>query len=231
MIEQDMDKFAAILTGVGELYGKTISAPVINIFWGALKNYDIDSVEDAVQRHITNPDAGQFMPKLADLIRMIEGGSKDAAAVAWSKVDEALRHIGTYQDIRFDDPIIMRVIHDMGGWVGFGDKLEDEWPFVANDFKARYTAYRSRRAPFDPPKLLIGRAGGYNRSNGFAIDPPVNYGSREGCLLVEQKGSESVGRSDLSRALGNIGQRVAKMIENGGSAEVLDLDVYRRPVK
>ena len=216
MIENDMGKFASILTGIGELYGKTISAPIISIFWNSLKNYDIESVEDAVQRHITNPDTGQFMPKPADIIRMIEGGSKDAAAMAWSKFDAALRHIGTYQDIRFDDPIIMRVVHDMGGWIAFGDKLEDEWPFVANDFKSRYTAYRARRASFDFPKLLIGRSGGYNRSHGFALDPPVNYGSPEGCLLVERKGAESVGGSDLSRALGNISRQVTKMLEANG---------------
>lgn len=208
MIDKDMEKFAAILTGIGEVYSKTISAPLISIFWNSLKNYDIDVVEDAVQRHVNNPDTGQYMPKPADIIRMIEGGSKDAAAIAWSKFDEALRHIGTYQDVRFDDPIIMRVVHDMGGWVGFGDKLEDEWPFVANDFKARYTAYRARRAAFDFPKLLIGRAGGYNRSNGFMLEPPVNYGTPEGCLLVEQKGMESVGNSDLGRALGLTKQKL-----------------------
>ena len=216
MNDKDMDKFASILTGIGEVYSKTISSPLISIFWNSLKNYEIDVVEDAVQRHVINPDTGQFMPKPADIIRMIEGGSKDAAAVAWSKFDEALRHIGTYQDVRFDDPIIMRVVHDMGGWVGFGDKLEDEWPFVANDFKARYTAYRGRRAAFDFPKLLIGRVGGYNRSHGFALEPPANFGSPAGCLLVEQKGTESVGNSDLSRALGNVRQQAAVKLEDLG---------------
>ena len=202
MIDADKARFSALMTGLSEYYRQPLSEFAMQIYWQALERFDFMAVNDAANRHAQNPDTGQFLPKASDLIRMMEGSTKDGAAIAWSKFDEAFRHIGTYEDIRFDDPIIMRVVHDMGGWVSFGDKMEDEWPFIANDFKARYSAYKARGSSFDFPSILRGRANGHNQSHGYALSPPINFGAPSGCLMVEKSGSDSVGGGDLKRALG-----------------------------
>ena len=51
----------------------------------------------------------------ADILRMMQGTSLDSALSAWAKVDKAVRRVGTYETIVFDDEIIHRVIHDMSG--------------------------------------------------------------------------------------------------------------------
>ncbi|MCL4526626.1 MAG: DUF6475 domain-containing protein [Gammaproteobacteria bacterium] len=208
MIDQDLEGFSQIMTGLGEIYRLSISVSMIEIYFRALRRYELAAVDDAIQRHLLNPDNGQFMPKPADIARMLDGGSKDTAALAWSRFDQALRHIGTYRDIRFDDPIIMRVVQDMGGWIAFGEKSEDEWPFVANDFKARYAGYRSRSAPFDYPALLRGRVNGENGSQGFTLEPPVDFGDPDRCRLVEQRGSDSAQDGDIRRALDGAAARL-----------------------
>lgn len=158
MRKSDGTKFKNMLLALAELYGRPVSDPVAGLWWDALKGYDIDAVETAFSRHLQSPDTGQFMPKPADIIRMLAGTSIDAAMVAWTKVDRAVREIGPYASVTFDDPIVMRVLQEMGGWIQLGDKRDDEWPFVGNEFRTRYQNYRSRGETPECPSRLLGLA-------------------------------------------------------------------------
>ena len=165
--QADYERFLAILTGVSDYYGKDLSEGVISLYWQGLKQYDLQAVEKALWEHTQNPDSGQFMPKIADVTKMLQGRTQDQAAIAWAKVDKAVRHVGTYADVAFDDPIIHRVIADMGGWIWFGNQKEDEWPFVAKNFENRYRGYKMRGEIPEYPKVLIGIANAYNQKEGF----------------------------------------------------------------
>jgi len=156
MQENDKLKFAEIMTGIGELYNKTISKPFLSIFFEALKEHDIESVVSAISAHVRNAENGQFFPKPADIIRRISGTEKDAAQVAWAKVDKAVRCVGPYSTVVFDDEIIHRVIDDMGGWICLGEKTEKDWPFIANEFRERYHGYKMRGKIDTYPRRLIG---------------------------------------------------------------------------
>ncbi len=57
---------------------------------------------------------------------MLGGSTQDAALAAWSKVDRAVREVGPYQSVAFDDALIHRVLFEMGGWIPLGSKTEDE---------------------------------------------------------------------------------------------------------
>ena len=108
MTQDDFEKFEDLLSGVGEIYGKTLSEFALTLWWGALKDYDLTAIRNALSRYVVNPDNGQFMPKPADVVRMIGGTSTDSAMIAWTKVDKAVRQVGTWQDVVFDDPLIHR---------------------------------------------------------------------------------------------------------------------------
>jgi len=84
------------------------------------------------------------MPKVADVIKMLQGSTQDSALTAWAKVDKAVRSIGTQMSVAFDDPLIHKVIQDMGGWLGLGQRQEAEWPFVAKEFETRYRGFKAR---------------------------------------------------------------------------------------
>ena len=172
----DRKRFAELLSGIADYYGKQLAGGVIELYWQGLQQYDIQAVEKALWEHTQNPDNGQFMPKIADVTRILQGRTQDQASLAWSKVDGAVRRIGTYADVVFDDPIIHRVLVDMCGWVSLGSKTEDDWPFVAKEFENRYRGYKLRGETPDYQPVLIGLANAHNQKEGFIGQPPILIG-------------------------------------------------------
>jgi len=189
MERQDADRFKACLLGASELYGKTFSKPVLDLWWGALERFPIQAVEAGFARHIQNPDAGQYMPKPADIIRCIEGTTADSAQVAWAAVDRAVRTVGPYASVTFDDAITMRVLQDMGGWIALGTRTEDDWPFVANEFRARYAGYRGRGGVSAHPPRLPGITEAENARAGHDRADHVLVGDQERAREVIRLGS------------------------------------------
>jgi hypothetical protein len=100
--------------------------------------------------------------------------------------------VGTYQDVVFDDPIIHRVIEDMGGWIGLGNKREDEWPFVQNQFENRYRGFVMREEIPEHQARLIGIANAQNAQHGFPLNVPVLVGDKGKAEAILRSGSDHV---------------------------------------
>ncbi|WP_250538781.1 MULTISPECIES: DUF6475 domain-containing protein [unclassified Caballeronia] len=186
----DHAQFFELVGNVYAFYRQDYSKFAGSVWLEAMKPYDFAAVADALNRHCVNPDNGQFMPKPADIVRMLEGSTQDSGMVAWSKVDTAIRQRGTYVSVVFDDPIIHRVILDMGGWVLVGGKDADEWPFVAKEFVNRYRGYKMRSETPDYPPVLIGMAEAQNNRQGFESGAPVLIGNAEQAKRVLSGGTE-----------------------------------------
>ncbi len=133
---------------------KISPAHLIDIYWQVLKQYELEDVQNAFQSHIQNPDCGQFLPKPADIVRLIEGSGETKALLAWAKVERAVIQIGSYQSVVFDDPLIHAVIEDMGGWVKLCSMKNEQMPFYANEFQKRYMGYVNKK-PESTPKTFI----------------------------------------------------------------------------
>ena len=189
MIETDRKQFFALIGDVYAFYRQDFSAFAGNVWWEAMKPFDFRAVADALNRHCINPDKGQFMPKPADVVKMLQGSTQDAALQAWSKVDRTVRTVGNYRSVVFDDPLIHRVLTEMGGWVQLGAKTEDEWPFVRNEFVNRYRGYRERSDLPDYPPVLIGIAEASNQQHGFHSEPPMLIGRAEEAERVMRLGT------------------------------------------
>lgn len=192
MKPEDREPFFNLLADVYAFYRRDFSTFAGNVWWTAMLPYDLAAVSDAMGRHSVNPDTGQFMPMPADVIKMMRGSSQDSALVAWTKVDKGVRQIGTYASVVFDDEIIHRVLHDMGGWVALGMKTEQEWPFVAKEFENRYRGYRIRNERPEYPKVLIGIAEAHNSQEGKESQPPVLIGDSAKAKKVMLGGSNQV---------------------------------------
>jgi hypothetical protein len=189
MVDHELPEFARTLTAVADYYGKELAESVIDVWWNGLREYDLAAVQKALWAHVRNPDTGQFMPKIADVAKGTQGRTDDQAAVAWSKVDQAVRRVGTYQCVVFDDPVIHRVLLDMGGWVYIGGKDEKEWPFVAKEFQNRYRGYRMRDEVPEYPPVLIGLANAHNSKQGFRENPPILIGDERKASAVRLGGT------------------------------------------
>lgn len=180
MTPDDFEGFSALMSITAEQYGKTMSNGLLKLYWQALEQYDFAAVRAALSAHIQNPDVGQFMPKIADIIRVIAGRTEDQALAAWTKVDRAVRTVGSYRDVVFDDPVIHFAIRDMGGWTSLCSKTEDEWPFVRNEFVTRYRGYLTTQHRPESVPALSGSANTYNSAHGFQkfIQPPALVGNK-----------------------------------------------------
>lgn len=199
MVDSEKIEFAKTLFAVAEYYGKELSTGVVDLYWQGLREYDLAAVQKALWTHARNPDTGQFMPKIADIAKVMQGRTGDQAAIAWSKVNTAVRQVGTYADVVFDDPVIHRVLADMGGWTLLGVKSEDEWPFVARDFENRYRGYRMRDEKPEYNPVLIGIANAHNGQEGMRKQPPVLIGDKAKAQLV-MSGGTSAPLLGISRA-------------------------------
>lgn len=201
--------FAELLTQVYSEYGRDISEFSLNAFWGALRRFDFDAVKHAFSVHYSSPDKGAFAPKPGDLIRIIEGGSGDRGLLAWTKVDKAVRRIGPYQSVVFDDPIIHAVIRDMGGWIQLGNVSERDFEFRGKEFVTRYRGYAETGRTDNFPAKLIGIAESDNTQNNRQVDPPLLVGDQRKAQEVLTNGSDSSGLK-ISRIKADVKQIVDK---------------------
>jgi hypothetical protein len=194
MRDSDRQKFAQVMTGVAELYGKSLSDELLEIYWRSLAIYEIDSVTTALNRHVMNTEVGQFMPKPADVARAIEGSGTGRAGFAWTMVADAVKFVGSYETIVLDDPISQAVIADMGGWISLCESLQDRaiqgsnFPFVARDFERRYRAYLENPSTLKHPKSLTGRIDAENLPLGSPPRTPMLIGDRAKAQLVQEGG-------------------------------------------
>ena len=186
MTNEDRLGFAELLKGVYDFYGRDLSDASITLWWEATKQFDLDVIRKALGQHVMNPDTGQFIPKPADVVKMMGGTTQDAGLVAWSKFARALESLGTYRTVVFDDPLIHRVVEDMRGWTVVGMCNAKDWPFRENEFVTRYRGYKMRgeTPPYAP--RLIGIFDGSNAANGFSVgdDNLVLVGDQERARLV-----------------------------------------------
>ena len=190
MKNDDYEKFRTLLANVHAFYQRDISSFALNVWWQAMQPFDFEAVNSAFTKHCVNPDSGQFAPKPADIVKMLRGSTLDSAYNAWAKVDRAVRSIGTYADVVFDDPLIHRVIHDMGGWTMFGKKNESDWPFVAKEFENRYRGFKAHGDIPAYPSILIGISNAENANKGYPNSDPILIGDEQLAKKVMANGSQ-----------------------------------------
>lgn len=206
MTRDDALRFRQLVNGVCSFYGKEVSEFQLDVWWTALRTLDYEAVKDAFNRHLLNPDNGQFMPKPADVVKLIGGGTADRALVAWTKLDLAVRNIGPQATVVFDDPIIHQVVDDMGGWTAMGEKTEKDWPFAKNEFVQRYRSYATGRLASYPAKL-IGYAEAHNALKWPERVPAPRYvGDRERAAQVLLRGA-----TDPHRRMKQIGELLPQL--------------------
>lgn len=191
---EERKRFAALLTGISDYYRRELSKMTIRIYWEGLRQFDYEAIERAMWQHTQTPDeCGRWMPQISDLTKMMVGRTADQAALAWSKVNLAVRQVGVYVDVVFDDAIIHRVLGDMGGWAAMGLKEEKEWPFVAKEFENRYRGYKMAGQQPDYPRVLIGMANAQNEAAGRPKQGARLAGDRALCLAVMRGGVTLLG--------------------------------------
>ena len=103
----------------------------------------------------------------------------------------AIRRVGAYRTVVFDDPLIQAVIWDMGGWQALCAMLSRDEPFRAREFERRYASYVAR-PPTAYPRQLMGITDTVNTSKGYQpTSAPTLIGDEQKALQVLQTGQEA----------------------------------------
>ena len=107
--------------------------------------------------HATDPDKGQFAPKVADIIRQLAGTKTDRSLMAWGRVHDAMGRVGAYQDVDFGDSATHAAILDMGGWPKMCRTELTELSYLQHRFCESYRAYQAQGVT-DQPALTGDRS-------------------------------------------------------------------------
>ena len=200
MKQADYDRFVDALNAVADIVDKRRPTEVaIAMYWKLLEPYDIDAVTGAITRHLKNTEAGMFMPKPADIVREIEGGSDERSLLAWTKLEQAVEQCGPWRVIVFDDPRIHAVVEEMGGYMVFCRATNDQWPFLRNEFCKRYRPY-IQKPPHSFPAMLSAE-GGFKQN-------PVFIGDEKKASLVMANGGARRSSVSIREAITGAAQQL-----------------------
>ena len=154
MQDQDKGKFREMMMTAGEVYGREITKPLLQVYFAALAALTIDQAQAAMMAHMQNPDNGQFFPKPADLLRAVSGTSKqqaaaveDRASIAWACIERDIRRIGSYGTLKLDDKQALATVKAMGGWRELCMCDEDKLEWKRKEFIRMYETFE--RTPLE----------------------------------------------------------------------------------
>lgn len=192
MQQSDKAALAALVTDVLAYYRQPVSEFTLSVWWSACQPYTLEQIRKAMTAHATNPDGGQFAPKVADVIRILDGTHTDRAMLAWGKVHEAMSAVGAYQDVVFDDPAIHAVVEDLGGWPKLCRTDIKELGYVQKRFCDGHKAYTGR-GEFAYPRRLMGDRSADDTWTAKGLEPPrpALVGDRDKAAMVFQGGSST----------------------------------------
>lgn len=213
MQQHERAEFGQLVTDVLAYYRQDASRFVLGLWWNACRPFDFQQVQKAMQRHATDPEHGQFAPKVADLVRILAGTTTDRASLAWGKVLEAMSAVGAYTDVVFDDPAIHAAAEDMGGWPKMCRTETKELGHLQHRFMQSYRAY-TERGQFDFPKRLGGDRSPdseYEKA-GLKLPRPALIGNPERAKQVYQQGGN--GKTAITfQSIQSLGGPIAAAIE------------------
>ena len=174
MTEHDFDRFSAVMFGVAENYGQSLSSQGVMLRFKTPAGYGIDEIERAActlimcRKYTT-------MPTVADFLEHLNGGAaEDKAEVEAGKVLTAIAKYGGYASLVFDDPVTQAVIvRAYGGWVKLCEECGRDEPekWFRKEFAKTWAAYS--RQGIQEYGYLPGRTEISNRASGWLEHIPV----------------------------------------------------------
>lgn len=66
------DELGRLVYSVAEIYDVKLSSDALAWYWLTLQDKDLDALKAAIKEHIEDPEAGKWMPKPADILRLYE---------------------------------------------------------------------------------------------------------------------------------------------------------------
>lgn len=191
MLSQEV--FAEGMTLLGETYERDITEILLKAYYRVLQNVSDSDFQNAVGAILATRQYTK-MPLPADILEHINGKPEDQALLALDKVEKAIREVGGYTSVIFDDPVIHRVINSFhDGWVGICEMTLEEWKWARKDFLKMYQAFQ-QQPDMQTPVKLYGRHDLHNETHGY-----ITSGRVQECLTYI--GNEQKARSWIDKQI------------------------------
>jgi hypothetical protein len=160
MNNDDKKKFAEIMVTTGEMFDKKITKSLMQTYFTVLSEHSIELVSKAFQSHLTDPEQGMFFPKPANIIKFINGTSKqneqaldDKSELAWHVIEGEIRRIGSHTSLRMEDRQALAAVKAIGGWKKICGLTISELTWAHKEFVAAYKNYERTDVNLLPDKL------------------------------------------------------------------------------
>ena len=93
MFKQEFEEFSKMLGDIAVMYNKPLSTTQTSMYFRALNQYPLETIQCALDAHVCSAERGRFMPLPADLIAQLETARFDGrplAEEAWSNAIKSL---------------------------------------------------------------------------------------------------------------------------------------------
>ena len=192
MKTDELSKFTEIMVGLAENFSSTLSKPGLKMRFKALISYSIGEVESAAIS-IINDRKYLKMPTHAEFIEHIKGGSvDDFGSIEAGKVLKAVRQVGGYKSVVFDDATTQAVImQGYGGWIKLCEEMtteQEKW--LEKDFRRMYKSYTVGKIKHYG--ILSGITATFNSANGLpGVESPTLIGDEGKAANVAIRGTQN----------------------------------------
>lgn len=151
MIPADRKRFIEIVVGFAELKGKQLSPPALEIYWRAMRDWDIDSFAAAAEQLLRTCE---FMPTPKDFEDLRKAG-RPTAGEAFAR---AVKHAASsaYREGPLGDPLVDQAVRALGGYVVIAMCDQDKLPFLERRFVEHYEAIQDAEDVRDTVPQLMG---------------------------------------------------------------------------
>lgn len=150
------NKFEITFLAMCEMYDKEVSKPLTKLYFSVLEAAGLS--DEDFQRavaHVMATHKYASLPKPAEIIECVAGSPDDAAIIAIQKLESAMRDIGGYDSIAFDDPVLHVLVSGAeGGWPGLCQMTIEDWKFERMRLIKSYKAFAGRRLPDNTDHLV-----------------------------------------------------------------------------
>lgn len=143
----ERSSFMASMVSLQAYFRKTITDPVLDMYYKNLKQYADEIFAHALIKifHNFHPSSTVPFPLIADFMEAIGDTAENRAQLAVIAVKRAAESIGSYRSVDFGDPALHATINRFGGWPEIANWANHgKWEFQEKNFMRAYiSAYES----------------------------------------------------------------------------------------
>ena len=182
----NFNQFSIIFGILAEYFGAQPSKGLTKIYYESFKKWREEEFKRACEI-VMRSRVYNGLPKIADIVEAIQGKPEDKAALAYHALVDAMKRVGSWETVLFEDGAISRAVEAMGGWEYVNGIGEDEWKFRRKEFESLYLAHM-RRGDNQPQKCFgtFDRINGSNSQDGW--NKPVLIQDATRAQVVEKPG-------------------------------------------